>query len=80
MKKPMPGEGCWIEASAKLEKGDLTHQLSKKLGKDFYTKYRDGLDYLTKAKELEPYMFVKYVPSKDSFIRHTQKGNVMHRI
>ena len=23
MKKPMPGEGCWIEASAKLEKGDL---------------------------------------------------------
>jgi hypothetical protein len=34
------------------KKGDLTHQLSKKLGKDFYIKYRDGLDYLAKAKEL----------------------------
>ncbi|MCT3845517.1 hypothetical protein HZP43_14800 [Elizabethkingia anophelis] len=56
------------------KKGDLTHQLSKKLGKDFYTKYRDGLDYLTKAKELEPYMFVKYVPSKDSFYSTHSEG------
>lgn len=76
----MPGEGCWIEASAKLEKGDLTHQLSKKLGKDFYTKYRDGLDYLTKAKELEPYMFVKYVPSKDSFYSTHSEGQRNARI
>ncbi|MDE5438356.1 hypothetical protein KRE40_14650 [Elizabethkingia meningoseptica] len=56
------------------KKGDLSHQLSKKLGKDFYTKYREGIDYLIKAKELEPYMFVKYVPGKDSFYDMHNEG------
>ena len=39
-----------------LKKGILSHELFKKLGKDFYAKYKEGLDYLIEAKYLEPYM------------------------
>ena len=49
------------------KKGILSHQITKKLGKDFYNKYHEGIDYLIKAKEMEPYMFVKYIPNEDAF-------------
>lgn len=50
-----------------LTKGKLTHQLFQKLGANFYTKYKEGLDYLTKAKELEPYMRVKIGEDSNSY-------------
>lgn len=39
-----------------LKKGILSHNLFKKLGKDFYKNYKEGIDYLIEAKYLEPYM------------------------
>lgn len=39
-----------------LKKGVLTHDLFKKIGKDFYKNYKEGIDYLIEAKYLEPYM------------------------
>lgn len=51
-----------------LKKGIPTHPLLKKLGSDFYSKYKDGLDYLIEAKYLEPYMRIKFGgESEDSF-------------
>ena len=43
------------------------NQLLKKLGSGFYSKYREGIDYLIEAKYLEPYMKINYVESADSF-------------
>ena len=48
-------------------KGNLSHQLFQKLGKNFFTQYREGLQYLAKAKELEPYMRINFVPGENSF-------------
>lgn len=39
-----------------LKKGNLTHELFKKTGKDFYTQFSEGIDYLIQAKYMEPYM------------------------
>lgn len=39
-----------------LKKGVLTHDLFKKLGKDFYKNYKEGIDYLIESKYLEPNM------------------------
>ena len=39
-----------------LKKGNLSHDLFKKMGKDFYTKFSEGIDYLIQAKYMEPYM------------------------
>ena len=47
--------------------GKLTHVLSKKLGTQFFNKYKQGLTYLIKAKELEPYMAISFVADEDSF-------------
>ena len=47
--------------------GKLTHVLSKKLGAQFFNKYKQGLTYLIKAKELEPYMAINFVADEDSF-------------
>ena len=47
--------------------GKLTHVLSKKLGAQFFNKYKQGLTYLIKAKELEPYMTIGFVADEDSF-------------
>ncbi len=43
-----------------LKKGKLTHTLFKKLGKNFYKKYKEGFDYIIEAKYLEPYMRTSY--------------------
>ncbi len=50
-----------------LGKGQLSHQLFQKLGKDFYNRYQEGLDYLTKAKELEPFMRIKYTANPNNY-------------
>lgn len=47
--------------------GKLTHQLTQKLGKNFFTKYREGLMYLLYAKELEPYMRINFADNGDYF-------------
>lgn len=39
-----------------LKKGNLSHELFKKTGKDFYIKFSEGIDYLIQAKYMEPYM------------------------
>lgn len=48
-------------------KGKLTHSLSKKLGTQFFKKYKQGLTYLIKAKELEPYMSINYIADENTF-------------
>lgn len=50
-----------------LAQGKLSHQLFQKLGKDFYSQYKEGLDYLMKAKELEPFMRTKFSASPDNY-------------
>jgi predicted ATPase len=52
---------------ANWAKGNTSHQLFQKLGKNFYTQYREGLQYLAKAKELEPYMRINFMPGENSF-------------
>lgn len=39
-----------------LKKGVLSHDLFKKIGKDFYKNFSEGIDYLIQAKYMEPYM------------------------
>ncbi|SDI00196.1 hypothetical protein SAMN05421846_103197 [Chryseobacterium taeanense] len=50
-----------------LKKGTPSNQLLVNLGPGFYTKYREGIDYLIEAKYLEPYMKINYIESADSF-------------
>lgn len=57
-----------------LKAGKLTNNLFKKLGKDFYTKNKEALDYLIEAKYLEPYMRINFVENKDSFYQ-TEASN-----
>ncbi|UQB67507.1 hypothetical protein [Epilithonimonas zeae] len=54
-----------------LKKGQLTHQLFQKLGKGFYTKYQEAMDYLIQAKYMEPYMRINYVENPDSYSYRT---------
>ena len=48
--------------------------LSKKLGAQFFNKYKQGLTYLIKAKELEPYMAISFVADEDSFYFDVDKN------
>ena len=50
-----------------LKNGKTTSALFQKLGKDFYSQYQEGLDYLIEAKYLEPYMNIVFVENPDSF-------------
>jgi hypothetical protein len=57
-----------------LKKGTPTNQLLVTLGSGFYTKYREGIDYLIEAKYLEPYMKINYIESGDSFYYYREPG------
>lgn len=50
-----------------LKAGKITHDLLKKLQPGFYSKFKEGIDYLIEAKYLEPYMRINYVEDADSF-------------
>lgn len=50
-----------------LKNGLLKSSLQNKYGVGFYNKYKEGIDYLIEAKNLEPYMKISYVESPDSF-------------
>lgn len=59
-------------------KGELSHELSKKMGKEFFNQYREGLQYLIKAKELEPFMMITYVEDENNWYsyRDDKKANI----
>ncbi|WP_042720946.1 hypothetical protein [Flavobacterium sp. B17] len=57
-----------------LKKGNPTNPLLVTLGPGFYTKYREGIDYLIEAKYLEPYMKINYIESGDSFYYYREPG------
>ena len=54
------------------KKGKLSHELSKKMGADFYHKYQEGLAYLAYAKYLAPYMMITYVPSNNWYSERSE--------
>ncbi|MXV39112.1 hypothetical protein GO491_10565 [Flavobacteriaceae bacterium Ap0902] len=45
----------------------LDNPILKKLGYNFYTDYKDAVDYLIEAKYLEPYMRIQHIENPDSF-------------
>lgn len=53
-----------------LKKGTPSQPLLQKLGFNFYSKYKEGFDYLIEAKYLEPFMRINYLGSEDSFYYH----------
>ncbi|MGI9526506.1 MAG: hypothetical protein ACR2MS_05280 [Weeksellaceae bacterium] len=53
-------------------KRSLDHPILEKLGYNFYTEYKDAVDYLIEAKYLEPYMRIQHIENPDSFY-YTEK-------
>lgn len=56
-------------------KGKLSHDLTKKLGISFFSDYKQGLLYLIKAKELEPYMSINHIPNENYFYYDNNRKN-----
>ncbi len=55
-------------------KGELTSDFTQKLGKQFYTQYHEGLDYLAYAKYLQPFMLISYVPNDNWYSYPSRDG------
>ena len=64
-----------LEDLNRLKQYQPTHPLLKKVGTDFYSKYREGIDYLIEAKYLEPYMRIQHKDDPDSFYYYDSEEN-----